>query len=445
MTQPHHSEIHWLLDEARRCGAHKADAILIDSTSVSVSCRLGKQDNLERSESSGIGLRVWVADAFAIVSSSDLKRDSLKQLAERATAMARIATPDPFARLADSALLTRKPTHYDIFDATPLSIETMFASALEAEDSARSTTGITNSEGADASYSTYHITIATSEGFTHHYDATSHMLSACVIAGDGASMQRDHEYSVARHLNDMMSPAVIGQRAAEKTLARLNPTKKATCKLPVVFSPQVGRSLISAFASGINGAAVARGTSFLKDRMGQQLFAPHIRIVDDATRMRGIASRPCDGEGVAASQRIMVDNGILQSWLLDTRSAAQLGLQSTGHASRSMSSPPSPSSTNLYMEAGNITRNAMLANITEGFYVTETFGMGVNTVTGNYSQGASGFWIEQGEIAYPVSEMTIAGILPDMFAQMTPADDLSFKYSTNTPTLLVEGMTIAGS
>ena len=445
MTHPHQAQILWLLDEAKRLGADQADALLVDATDVSVSCRLGKQDNLERSESSGVGLRVWVGASSAIVSSSDLKKDGLQDLVERAIAMARIATPDPFARLVDTHLLATQFPDYDLYDPTEISVSTMFANALEAEDTARAIKGITNSEGADASFSAYTLILATSAGFMGNYRATSHVLSTSVIAGEGASMERDHEYSAARYYSDVLSPAIIGQRTAEKALARLNPTKKSTCKLPVVFDPRVGRSILSAFASGINGASVARGTAFLKERMGKAVFTPHIRIIDDATRIRGIASRPFDGEGILTQPRAIVENGILQSWILDSRSAAQLNLTTTGHASRGMASPPSPSSTNLYMEAGSISRKDLLAGIKEGFYVTETFGMGVNTITGDYSQGASGFWIENGEIAYPVSEMTIAGTLPDMFARTIPADDLSFKYSINTPTLLVEGMTIAGS
>jgi PmbA protein len=445
MMQTYQDQALWLLDEAKRLGADKADVMHVNAVDVSVSCRLGKQDNLERSESAGVGLRVWVGDAFAMVSSSHLQQESLGDLAARAVAMARVATPDPYADLVHGVSFAPEHARDDLWDAHDFSAAQMFERALEAEDAARSVDGITNSEGADVAYGAYVRTLATSAGFVGSYRATTHVLSASVIAGEGATMQRDHEYTAARHYNALMSPRDVGLRAAQKALARLHPIKKPTCKVPVVFDPRVGRGILYAFASGVNGASVARGTSFLKDRMGTQLFAKGIQITDDATRPRGLASRPFDGEGVASAPRVMVADGVVQSWLLDSRSAKQLGLHTTGHASRGMASPPSPAASNLYLHAGKFSKSALLADIEEGFYVTETFGMGVNTITGDYSQGAAGFWIEKGEIVYPVSELTIAGKLPEMFAQMTPADDLAFKYSVNTPTLRVEGMTVAGS
>lgn len=435
----------WLLDEAKQAGADHADVLMMDVKNVSVSCRNGKQDNLERSESAGVSLRVWAGESVALVSSSDLAKETLKSLVQQAYAMAKASTPNPHQRLADSALLAHHFDDLDIYDAQDVTLEKMFANAIEAESTALATQGITNSEGADASTSVYVISLASSDGFSEAYQASMHALSASVIAGEGVTMQRDYEYSSARHFQDLLTPDIIGKNAAQRALARLNPVKKTTGKYPIVLNPRVGKQLLSAFASGINGSSVARGTSFLQHAMGTTIFDKHVHIIDDATRKRGIASRPFDGEGVLCAPLHIVSQGVLQSWLLDMRTASQLNLKSTGHASRGITSSPSPSSTNLYMQAGSISVEDMIADIKEGFYVTETFGMGVNTVTGDYSQGASGFWIENGEIVYPVSEMTIAGHLLEMFKQITPANDLVFKYATNTPTLRIESMTVAGN
>ncbi len=445
MTSSNAAIIEHVLTEAKKQGADKADCIFLNTMDVSVSCRKGKQEQLERSESSGIGLRVWVGDAPAMASTSDCSPASLMLLAERALSMARVATDDTYADLADSSCIIKNIPDLDLYDSNEPEVNLMFDRAKQCEAVALETKGITNSEGADASYGTYELIIATSAGCHAHYRASMQSLSVSVLAGKGAEMERDYDYSTARHFGDLLSPKDIGKGAAQKALARLHPRKKATTQIPVIFDPRVGRSLLGAFSSGINGTSIARGTSFLKDQMHKEIFNQNVCIVDDATRRRGLGSKPFDGEGLATAPLTLVENGVLQTWLLDTRSANQLGLKSTGHASRGMASPPSPSSTNLYMKAGKISVNDLIADIKEGFYVTEAFGMGVNTVTGDYSQGASGFWIENGEIVYPVSEMTIAGKMLDMFVHLIPANDLVFKYATNTPTLRVEGMTVAGS
>ena len=258
-------------------------------------------------------------------------------------------------------------------------------------------------------------------------------------------MERDYDYTSMRHFADLEAAEEIGRKAAERTIARLNPQKVSSQAVPVVFDPRVSGSLVSHLSSAISGAAIARGTSFLKDRMGEKIFADGITIIDDPHRPRGRRSKPFDAEGVVNGEAVMVDNGVLQSWLLDSRSARQLGLETTGHAGRGTSSPPSPSITNFYMKAGTISRDDLISGIAEGFYVTDLIGRGGDVVTGDYSRGAAGFWIENGEITHAVSEVTIAGNLKDMYLNLTPADDLEFRYGTDAPTVLVEGMTLAGT
>lgn len=439
------TKIEQILDYAKQAGADASDAIYVHGIDLSVACRKGKQEELERSESSGIGLRVWHGKQQASVSTSDMSESSLKMLADRAVAMAKVATEDPYSTLADKALLTDKIPELQLSDTHEPSAESLQDMAMRAESTALDVTGITNSEGADGSFAKTTVALATSHGFFGEYIDTSYSMSVSVLAGEGDKMERDYDYALARFYEDLPEPESIGAKAAELALKRLNPKKKPTCQVPLVFDPRVGRSLLGSFASSINGAAIARGTSFLKDAMGDGVFGKNITIIDDPLKVRGLASQPFDAEGVKVSKRAFVEDGVLQSWLLDTRSAAQLGLITTGNASRGLGGAPSPSSTNLYMEAGQDTPDAMIAEIKEGFYVTETFGMGINLITGDYSQGASGFWIENGEITYPVSELTIAGHLKDMFANIIPANDLTFRYGTNTPTLRVDGMTIAGT
>jgi len=286
--------------------------------------------------------------------------------------------------------------------------------------------------------------LVTSDGFAGSYGASSFSLSCSVLAGSGTAMQRDYEYSSARHYADLAAPAVIGQQAAGRAVARLNPRKVKTAQLPVVFAPRVSNSLLGHLAGAISGVAVARGTSFLKHRLGQQLFIKGVTIHDDPHRLRGLRSKPFDGEGVANKPMRVVEDGVLTTWLLDSATARQLGLASTGHAARGPGSNPSPSATNFYMAAGKVSVASLISDIVHGVLVTELIGMGVNPVTGDYSRGASGFWIENGRVTYPVSEITIAGNLLEMFAALTPADDLEFRYGVDAPSIRIEGMTVAG-
>lgn len=426
-------------------GADAADALLFESASVNAGCRMGTPEGVERSESAGAGLRVWVGAKQAMVSSTNISPEALRELAERAVAMARAATDDADSTLAPSELLTREVPDLDLFDGEEPSAEHLMAQAKAAEEYALAVQGVSNSEGAEASYSATFITLATTSGFMRGYRSGVHSLSVSALAGEGTRMERDYDYSSVRHRADLRSAEAIGKSAGERAVKRLNPRKAATCEVPVVFDPRAGRALLSSFAGAVNGSAVARGTSFLKGKMGAQVFAPGIRIVDDPHRKRGLGSRPFDGEGVANRAMALVEDGALARWLLDVRSANKLKLASTGHAARGLSTPPSPSASNLYLEAGSASPAELMADIQSGFYVTETSGMGVNLITGDYSQGAAGYWIERGELAYPVAELTIAGHLSDMFAGLTPANDLEFSYATNVPTLRVARMTVAGA
>lgn len=434
-----------LLARARRAGADMADCVLIEAVDLSTSCRLGKQESLERSESVAVGLRVWVGQKAAIVSASDFSAASLEEISERAVSMARVATDDPYSGLAEAALWATDLPDLDLYDTHAPEAEVLYAMAQEAEAAARDVKGITNSEGADAYFGTHCVTLAHSGGWRGSYLSSDFSLSVCVIAGKGEHMERDYDYATSTHWADLPSAQDIGKSAAQRTIARLRPKKLATRAMPVVYEPRVGKALIGAFAGAISGSSVARGTSYLKHRMGERLFAPGIAIIDDPLRPRGQGSHPFDGEGVRVQKRTIVEDGVLTSWLLDLRSAAQLGLKTTGHASRGLASPPSPASSNFYLQPGTLSPSELMADIEYGVYVTDTFGSGVNNVTGDYSQGASGFLIERGELTVPVAEITLAGHMLEAYTRLTPANDLTFKYATNVPTLRVDGLTVAGN
>lgn len=433
-----------LIRSAKAAGADAADALLVENVSASVSYRLGKLEDVERAESQDLGLRVFVGQKVAFVSSTDFSREALLQLPGRAVAMARLAPEDKFACLAPRERLATKIPALDLEDPNEPSADALVELARSVEGAAMAVSGVTNSEGGGASFSRSAIALATSEGFYGSYAGTSHGIGVAVLAGEGTTMERDYDQASARHRSDLLSAEAVGRSAGERTVRRLKPHKAKSQAVPIVYDPRVANGLIGHLAGAISGASIARGVSFLKDMLGKEVFAPRINIVDDPHRMRGLRSKPFDGEGVANKRCALVDNGVVQTWLLDCASAKQLGLSTTGHAARGTGGPPSPSSTNLYMEAGSLTPDALIADIKEGFYVTELIGMGVNGVTGDYSRGAAGFWIESGKIAYPVSEITIAGNLKDMFRNLTPANDLEFRYGINAPTIRVEGMTVAG-
>jgi PmbA protein len=380
------------------------------------------------------------------VSSADRSPASVAELVERAVAMAEAAPDDAFCGLADPALLCRQPEDLELADASgEPSADRLIDWARTAEQAALAVAGVTNSEGADAGWSQTQVALATSDGFAGSYRSTHYSVSASVIAGSGTGMERDYDFAQARHLAELADPQDVGRPAGELAVRRLHPRKVASRSVPVVFAPRVANSLLGHLAGAISGPSVARGASFLKDRLHKQIFAPGVTITDDPHRRRGLRSKPFDGECVANRRLKIVEDGLLTTWLLDSASARQLHMTSTGHASRGTASPPSPSPSNFYLEPGAVTPQELMEDIADGFYVTELIGFGVNGVTGDYSRGAAGFWIESGAIAYPVSELTIAGNLKDMFAALRPACDLTFKYGTDSPTVRIDGMTVAGT
>jgi PmbA protein len=435
-----------LLAKARKAGADAADAICVNGVSLSHAQRLGKIVKLERSEGSDLGLRVFVGKRQAIVSSSDMSPAALDALVERVVAMAKTVPDDPYCGLAEPDQIFRGAVaDLEICDLREPAPQDLIERASKAEDAARAVAGITNSEGAEASWGQTRVALAASNGFAGGYAVSRQSVGVAVLAGEGTGMERDYEFSSAVFREDLDDPDTVGRIAGERAVKRLKPRKVGTQKVPVVFDPRVSNGLLRHLAGAINGSAIARGTSFLKDSMGKQILPAALSVIDDPHRKRGMASKPFDAEGIANESIAFVENGVLKSWVLDLRSARQLGLATTGRASRGTSGPPSPSTTNLYLPAGTVTRDALIADVKTGFYVNELMGFGVNAITGDYSRGASGFWIENGEIAYPVSEVTIAGNLKDMFLNMLPADDLEFRYGVNAPTVRVDGLTIAGN
>ncbi|HZS65225.1 MAG TPA: TldD/PmbA family protein [Xanthobacteraceae bacterium] len=432
-----------LVEAARKAGADSADAVAVRSVSQGVEIRDGAVEESERAEGDDLGLRVFVGKRQAVVSTND-PRDGAQSLAERAVAMAKVAPEDKFAGLADAALLARDFPDLDLVDTSLPNVSELEARARAAEAAAMAVKGVSKSGGASASAGIGGMVLVTSHGFQGSYLSSRHGISMTAIAGEGTAMERDYDFSSALHAADLDGPEKIGRTAGERAVERLNPMKAATGRVPVVFDRRVAHSLIGHLAGAINGTAIARKTSFLRDKLGQKIFAGGIRIVDDPLRKRGQRSRPFDAEGVAGRRLNIIDDGVLTTWLLDCATARELGQQTTGHAQRGVSSAPSPGPSNLHLEPGKATVEELIADIEQGFYVTDLIGMGTNLVTGDYSRGASGFWIEKGRRSYPVSEVTIAGHLSDMFSSLTPADDLEFRYGTNAPTLRVEGLTVAG-
>lgn len=434
-----------LLDAAKLHGATSADAVAGASSSESVSVRLGKLEDVERSESEEISLRVFVGRRSASISTSDFSAAGFDELAARAVAMANAAPEDPYAGIAEPELLARGPfPDLDLEDSGEPEPSSLRHMAEEAEDAARAVTGVTNSEGGSASFGRSVAALVTSNGFVGGYGGTSHSLSASVIAGEGGNMQRDYAYRTVRFAQDLPPPAEIGQRAGARAVARLGPGGLPSGTMPVVFDPRVGASLIGHLLGAISGTAIARRSSFLLGRLGEDLFSPGLRILDNPHLSRGLRSRPFDGEGLTTAPRALVEGGRLTGWLTNLSAARQLGIAPTGHAARGGSGAPGISATNVHLDAGTASRKELISDIKQGVLVTELSGQGVNPVTGDYSRGASGFRIVNGEVAGPVAEFTIAGNLLAMLAALTAADDLEMHRAINVPTLRIDGMMVAG-
>ncbi|MDM7850293.1 TldD/PmbA family protein [Pseudochrobactrum kiredjianiae] len=433
----------FLVAAAKKAGADHADAVVVRSRSSNVSVRLGKVEATEASESDDFSLRVFVGKRIASISASANKGADPVALAERAVAMAKVSPEDAYEGLADPARLAKKIADLDLFDPTQIDAKRMTADALAMEEAARAVSGVTNSGGATASAGLGGMVLVTSGGFEGFYTLSRFGRSVSAIAGEGTAMERDYDMRVRLHFADLPELQDLGRTAGERAVRRLNARKLKTGTVNVMFDPRIARGMAGHIAGAINGASVARKSSFLKDKMGQQVLSKGISITDDPLRLRGSSSRPFDGEGIAGEKLTMIENGVLKHWFLSGSTARELGMETNGRGVRSGSTVV-PSSTNLVLEAGDRTPEELMKELGSGFYVTEVFGQGVDMITGQYSRGASGFWIENGELTYPVSEVTIASNLKDMFMNMTAANDLDRSYGTAAPTLVIEGMTLAG-
>ena len=449
MSNDHQQLVQKLIDAAKGQGADAADAMLTHSISMSHSQRLGETEKLEREESQDLSLRVFLGHKQAVVSSTDFDDDAIAELVARAVTMAATVPDDPYCGIADPEQIAGPDqtdvSGLDMADPVEPTANALIDRASRCEKAALAVPGVTNSEGAEAAWGRTAVTLAASNGFTGAYEVSQHSVVAQVIAGEGTQMEGDYDYTVCVHADDLEDPDVIGRRAGERAVSRLNPGNAKTDQVPVVFDPRVSGGLLRHLTGAISGPAIARGTSFLKDSMGDQIFAPGITVLDDPLRRRGLRSRPFDGEGLPVSKTAIIDDGKLTTWLLDLASARQLNLPATGHAGRGRSGPPSPGVSNLYLEPGGQSPEELMADIAQGFYVTSLLGMGVNQVTGDYSRGAAGFWIENGEITRPVSQLTVASNLKDMFKALVPANDLKFRFGVDAPTIRIDGMTVAGA
>ncbi len=437
-----------IIQLALKAGADHADAVVATSESFSYGQRLGRVEVMEKSEARQLGLRAIVGGAQAIVSSNDMGKETLEDLAIRAVQMARIVPVDKDSLPADKNDVMKDYPENDelqLYDNEDVTMEMLIENAKQAEETALSVEGVSNSEGAHASASKSKTVLAISNGFCAYNQRTTFGVSASMIAGEGDKMQTDYAYSTATHWQNLSDAEKIGKKAAMRAIRKMGARQAESMQAPVVFSPRVGRSLLGYLLSAINGDAICKGTSFLKEKMGQELFNPDIQIIEDPHMINGLGSRFFDGEGLATVKNHWIENGVLTGWILDLRTARKLNKQSTGNARRGISSPPSPGISNAYIAPSKISETDLLADIKQGFYVTQTMGMGFNGVTGDYSQGAEGFWIENGKLTYPVQEMTIAGNLLAMYQNLSVADDLIFEQAINVPTIKISEMTVAGA
>ena len=434
-----------LVAAALRAGADAAEAVASERASLSVGVRNGALEDVEREESRDLGLRVFVGRRQATVSASDLSEATRARLVERAVAMARLAPEDPWAALAPQDRLARAPfTELDLFDPAEPDAAGLGAAAAEAEAVALAMDGVARSEGGHAAASASRWRLVTSHGFDGEWRGSAFSLGVGVIAEKDGAMERGGEHRAVRHLADLPSPETIGAEAGRRAVARVGPRKIASTTAPVIFENRVAGQVLSPLLGAISGPSIARGTSFLKDRLGQPVLPAGVDLVDDPFRPRGLGSAPFDDEGVEVRRRAIVEDGVLTTWLLNTASAAQLGLVSTGHASRGLAGPPGVSTHNLHLEPGARDLSGLMSDAGAGLLITSMFGPSLNANTGDWSAGVSGFWFENGEIAHPVSEITVAGALKDLWARLVPGSDLEFRGSFNSPSLLFDAVAIAG-
>ncbi len=434
-----------VVSAALKAGADAAEAVFAERQSLSVSVRLGDLEEVEREEARDLGLRVFVGRRSATVSGSDISSEARAKLVERVVAMARLAPEDPYASLAPRERLAKGPfPELDLIDAYEPTAETLETQARTAEDAARSVEGVTNTDGGSATWSSASWRLLTSDGFSGAHAATGHSLSCSAIAGEGASMERGGEGRSARHFADLLAAGDIGREAGRQAVARLNAQKIASTTAPVIFENRLAMSLIGPLLGAISGPSIARGSSFLKDKLGQQVFAKGVSLIEDPHRVRGLGSAPFDDEGVETVRRALIDDGVLTTWLLNTSSAKQLGLATTGHASRGLAGPSGVSTSNLTLSTGERDLAGLMADAKTGLLVTSMFGPSLNGNTGDWSVGCSGLWFENGEITGPVTEITVAGNLIDIYARLIPGSDLEFRGANNAPSLLIDGLAIAG-
>ena len=439
------SLLHDLITAATKAGADAADAVLAHRQSLSIGVRMNALEEVEREEARDLGLRVFVGKRQAVVSGSDISKAARTKLVERAVAMARLAPEDPYASLADPALLAKAPHRdLDLYDPTEPSPESLETLARTAEASALSTQGVTNSDGGSAAWSSTQWQFMTSAGFYGQHKSSGFSISASVIAGEGAQMERGGEGRSTRWQSDLPEASEVGFDAGRRAVARLGARKIASTTAPVIFENRLAISLFGPLIGAISGPSVARGVSFLKDKLHQKVFAPGIRISDDPFRLRGLGSSPFDDEGVAGQTMDLVSDGVLNTWLLNTASARQLGMTSTGHASRSMAGAPGVSTNNLTVHPGMRDLDGLMQDAKAGLLVTSMFGPSLNPNTGDWSIGVSGVWFEDGQAAYPVTEITVAGNLIELYARLVPGSDLEIRGAANSPSVLIDAMAIAG-
>ena len=434
-----------LLELSLKAGADQVSASAAMTEGLQASARDGVIEDIGRSETLDVGVRVIVGNRQACVSASSRSDAALAEMAERAVAMAREAPEDPYCALPEDSAIGAPFADLDLSDPTMADAQRLREDALAIDAAALAVPGVAKSEGSSASWRRSDIALVLSNGFTGQRQGSFWSASCSAIAGDGLGMERDYAYGVARWRDDLRALTEIGREAGERAARRVNPRKAPTKSVPVIFDQRLASSIIGHFLGAINGASVARGSSYLGDKMGAQLFPAGFTITDDPLQPRGLGSRPFDGEGLASRRNVLVEDGVLQSWLLDSSTARQLDLASTASASFGIGSPPRPSSSNVTLTPGERSPQEMIAGIEDGFFVTEMLGASINPTTGDYSRGASGFWIEKGELAGPVTEATVAGNLIEMFAALEAATDLPTDRALKVPTLLIEGCHVAGS
>ncbi len=434
----------FLIKKSKKTGADNIDVVYVENINIDVGCRLKKIEKLERSESNDLGLRYIKNNKQVIISTNDLNNKSLEGLIYKASKMIDAVPKDLNCKIAKKNEIIKKIPNLKILDKKEPSIKSLKEKAIETEKAGLNVKGVTNSEGAEAGWNKSKIFLFNSNGLNVNYESSNYSVYAVLIAGKGTAMEREYDFASSVFEKDLIKTSLIGKNAGELAVKRLNPKKIKTCKIPVIFSPRVANSFLKHLSNAINGNSIARGTSFLKKKLNKRIFSNEINITDNPLKIKGLQSKPFDGEGLATKKTNIVESGMLKTWFLDLSTANQLNLSSTGHASRSVSSPPSPNPTNLYFEPGKISRKNLIGNIRKGIYLTELMGSSVNLLNGDYSRGGSGFWIDKGEITYPINVITIADNLKEMFKKIVVADDLEFKQGLNSPTMLIDNMTVAG-